>query len=54
MSRKDYVAIAAILAKAPQGNAEEYRRAVARMLLDYFASQNKAFDASRFLNAANI
>lgn len=53
MSRKNYEAVAKILAVAPQGNAEEYRLAIARILSNYFAADNENFDEARFLAACN-
>ena len=54
MSKKDYEAIAKILAVPPKGGNEEYRKALVRMLSDYFAGENKNFDQAKFLNAADV
>lgn len=53
MSKKDYEAIAAIIAAHP-ANASAEVRSVGWQLADYFAAENPRFDRAKFLAAAHI
>ena len=57
MSRKDYVAIAAII-KSEQAYQPEAAvitaQGIAERIADYFASDNPLFDRARFLRAAGF
>ena len=57
MSRKDYIAIAAILANELQHADKSARLALiatAHRLADLFNADNARFDRARFLNAAGV
>lgn len=58
MSRKDYVAIADVFAKAADSTVRRTKRDVARELAEevanVFAADNPAFDRERFLKACGV
>ena len=57
MTRKDYVLIAESLNRSIQSNMEEFQAPVkdaAHAMADALASENPAFDRSRFLEACGV
>lgn len=54
MSKKDYVAIAAILKFAGLASVSEQRRQIICGLANLFARDNERFDTEKFLEAAGM
>lgn len=52
MTKKDYIAVAAVMNSAMIGNADPER--VARKLAEVFALDNPRFDRARFLAACGV
>jgi len=54
MSRKDYIAIAAILAKCKHGVSTASQTKLAEELCELFLTDNDAFDSEKFLKACEL
>ena len=54
MSRKDYIAIAQILAKCKHGISTASQTKLAEELCELFLFDNEAFDSDKFLEACGL
>ncbi len=54
MSRKDYIAIAKILAKCKHGVSTASQKKLAEELCELFLTDNERFDSEKFLEACGL
>jgi|TARA_Y100000296_G_C5057790_1_gene198192 hypothetical protein len=54
MSRKDYIAIAKILAKCKHGISTASQEKLAQELCELFLTDNERFDSEKFLEACGL